>query len=79
MGSSIVASEQESCNCSAPQLAPLTSFFGIFIPASALARKNRPRFLRLNQVFHLGGDDGTRTRDPLLAKQVLYQLSYAPA
>ena len=26
-----------------------------------------------------GGDDRTRTDDPLLAKQVLYQLSYAPA
>ena len=24
------------------------------------------------------GDDGTRTHDPLLAKQVLYQLSYVP-
>lgn len=25
-----------------------------------------------------GGADETRTRDPLLAKQVLYQLSYDP-
>jgi hypothetical protein len=25
-----------------------------------------------------GGDDGARTHDPLLAKQVLYQLSYVP-
>ena len=25
-----------------------------------------------------GGDDRTRTDDPLLAKQVLYQLSYVP-
>ena len=25
-----------------------------------------------------GGGEGTRTHDPLLAKQVLYQLSYAP-
>ena len=25
-----------------------------------------------------GGDDGTRTHDPLLAKQVLSQLSYTP-
>jgi hypothetical protein len=25
------------------------------------------------------GDDRTRTDDPLLAKQVLYQLSYVPA
>src|SRR5205809_7753032 len=27
----------------------------------------------------LGGDERTRTADPLLAKQVLYQLSYVPA
>jgi hypothetical protein len=26
-----------------------------------------------------GGDDGTRTHDPLVANQVLYQLSYVPA
>jgi hypothetical protein len=26
----------------------------------------------------LGGDERTRTADPLLAKQVLYQLSYVP-
>jgi hypothetical protein len=26
-----------------------------------------------------GGADETRTRDPLLAKQVLYQLSYDPS
>ena len=26
----------------------------------------------------IGGDDGTRTHDPLLAKQVLSQLSYTP-
>jgi hypothetical protein len=25
-----------------------------------------------------GGDERTRTADPLLAKQVLYQLSYVP-
>ena len=27
---------------------------------------------------HLGGDDGVRTHDPLLAGQVLSQLSYTP-
>jgi hypothetical protein len=26
----------------------------------------------------VGGDERTRTADPLLAKQVLYQLSYVP-
>ena len=28
---------------------------------------------------HFGGDEGNRTPDPLLAKQVLSQLSYTPA
>ena len=36
--------------------------------------KGRPAiYLRLS-----GGDERTRTADPLLAKQVLYQLSYVP-
>jgi hypothetical protein len=30
-----------------------------------------------NTTF-FGGDERTRTADPLLAKQVLYQLSYVP-
>jgi hypothetical protein len=29
-------------------------------------------------VAEVRGDDGTRTHDPLLAKQVLFQLSYIP-
>ena len=29
--------------------------------------------------FETGGDDRVRTDDPLLAKQVLYQLSYIPS
>ena len=34
----------------------------------------------LDEVFHsrLGGDERDRTDDPLLAKQVLSQLSYTP-
>ena len=28
--------------------------------------------------LHTSGDDGARTHDPLLAKQVLFQLSYVP-
>ena len=30
------------------------------------------------QGLFLGGDDGNRTHDLLLAKQMLYQLSYVP-
>jgi hypothetical protein len=29
-------------------------------------------------ITRRGGDERTRTADPLLAKQVLYQLSYVP-
>ena len=32
----------------------------------------------LHLVSHHGGDDGNRTHDPLLAGQVLSQLSYTP-
>ena len=32
----------------------------------------------VSRVFSLGGDDRSRTGDPLLAKQVLSQLSYIP-
>jgi hypothetical protein len=35
--------------------------------------------LMLADKFMAGGDGGTRTRDFLLAKQVLYQLSYVPS
>ena len=41
-----------------------------------------PRFFRIalsGSPTAKSGEDGTRTRDPLLAKQVLYQLSYFPA
>ncbi len=37
-----------------------------------------PRCARAPTGTSDGGGDGTRTHDPLLAKQVLYQLSYAP-
>jgi hypothetical protein len=32
----------------------------------------------VSRFFSLGGDDRSRTGDPLLAKQVLSQLSYIP-
>ena len=36
------------------------------------------RTLRFCELRSLGGDDGIRTHDPLLAGQVLSQLSYTP-
>ena len=39
----------------------------------------RPLFALVSLVLrHPGGDDGNRTHDPLLAGQVLSQLSYTP-
>lgn len=36
-------------------------------------------FCKLTEFYSfLGGEDGIRTRDPLIANQVLYQLSYIP-
>ncbi len=35
--------------------------------------------VRCHRQRHTGGDDRDRTDDPLLAKQVLSQLSYAPS
>ena len=43
--------------------------------------RGRPGSLRfaLGAVGRSGGDEETRTPDPLLAKEVLYQLSYVPS
>ena len=38
----------------------------------------RTRSLAVRPSFPLGGDEEDRTPDPLLAKQVLSQLSYTP-
>jgi hypothetical protein len=42
-----------------------------------------PRSARISKNLHIlrenGGREGIRTPDPLLAKQVLSQLSYTPA
>ena len=47
--------------------------------ARALATWATDRFCsRFQGSRHLGGDDGNRTHDPLLAGQVLSQLSYTP-
>src|SRR5690242_21911491 len=43
------------------------------------SRRSPPPLTAEERTRHpAGGDDRTRTDDPLLAKQVLYQLSYVP-
>ncbi len=39
----------------------------------------QPHIMRLPVRLHFGGGERDRTDDPLLAKQVLSQLSYTPA
>ena len=59
---------------------------GLEPPTSRLsgARSNHLSYAPLSWFFlavplmYLGGDDGNRTHDPLLAGQVLSQLSYTP-
>ena len=43
-----------------------------------LSKSFAARAATLDIAFALGGDDRSRTGDPLLAKQVLSQLSYIP-
>ena len=66
----------------------LVGLSGLEPPTSRLSgvRSNRlsykpSSFLKLSAVFplsHYGGDEEDRTPDPLLARQVLSQLSYTP-
>jgi hypothetical protein len=62
-----------------PASAPLLTFSG------TTAAENRNSIFPINDLFDTarlatpdGGDGRNRTDDPLLAKQVLYQLSYIP-
>ena len=69
-------------------LLPFISFVvglsGLEPPTSRLSgvRSNqlsyKPIWVMTLQVSDLGGDEGIRTPDPLLAGQVLSQLSYTP-
>jgi hypothetical protein len=54
--------------------------FGVSSSPSRLRnRDRRPRGASRQGSTSRSGDERTRTADPLLAKQVLYQLSYVPA
>ena len=48
------------------------------VPSRTHSVSARARPARPCDTAHAGGGDGTRTHDPLVANQVLYQLSYAP-
>ena len=56
----------------------LLSYRPVFFPYSLSLFEGFPRF-RSFSLPYLGGDDGIRTHDPLLAGQVLSQLSYTPS
>ena len=43
-----------------------------------LIRKDEEKFARCVNLLEIGGDEENRTPDPLLARQVLSQLSYTP-
>ena len=43
-----------------------------------LIRKDEKKFARCVNLLEIGGDEENRTPDPLLARQVLSQLSYTP-
>ena len=51
------------------------------VPSSPVGSRGRPGSLRFAVApwGGGGGDEETRTPDPLLAKEVLYQLSYVPS
>ena len=57
-----------------------TYFFQIVNEQTAYWPKTRPKPFRLRFDLYgaIGGGDRNRTDDPLLAKQVLSQLSYSP-
>ena len=56
----------------------LLSYRPVSSPYSLSLFEGFPRF-RSFSLPYLGGDDGIRTHDPLLAGQVLSQLSYTPS
>ena len=43
-----------------------------------ISRLNLTQYASRGTQYEIGGDEGDRTPDPLLAKQVLSQLSYIP-
>ena len=56
----------------------LTAYIFIFFPYHNIVKLDNTNSLTNKPHTKYGGDERDRTADPLLAKQVLSQLSYAP-
>ena len=54
------------------------SLYRLFALIHFLKKQSQKTFLSWAPQLAAGGDDGIRTHDPLLAGQVLSQLSYTP-
>ena len=54
------------------------SVFKVLLPVSFKTRSKYLMFRYFDPILNFGGDSRARTDDPLLAKQVLSQLSYTP-
>ena len=74
------ATNRYSCVDSFPSFRPCRSSFGTFVSLPSGMNFGisfvLPRLMKAG--LPAGGDDGIRTHDPLLAGQVLSQLSYTP-
>ena len=69
-------------NCAPRSSAALTTrlcCYSLPLPFSShILKKHIQRKTKVLHCIYFGGDDGIRTHDPLLAGQVLSQLSYTP-
>lgn len=62
----------------AEELSRVAGVYPIFTSAAEKPRKHDPRGAPSARRRGGGGDEETRTPDPLLAKEMLFQLSYVP-
>jgi hypothetical protein len=70
-------SETRAVVGTAEELSRVAGVYPIFTSATEKRRKHDPR-CALAVEYGGGGDEETRTPDPLLAKEMLFQLSYVP-
>jgi hypothetical protein len=75
----LIHPDKEQRPNSGTQTVPLARFIQPTPTAPiTFASRDTSTYPRLPMASSIGGDDRVRTDDPLLAKQVLSQLSYAP-